>query len=656
MAIYHSWTSVSGNATNPGNAFDGSYGNVSTYANLTSYSSLFKTHTWQNSTSLTLTGITSLSLKIRRSYRFADTDTGGEGEVAYSWDGTNWYNLWTGLGGEVKSDTSEESFTLGNYNSGTNLNTLRIRATARAGRYYDELGKTVYSPSNQYIYDLAVDASSGPVLTVNAISGSTSLQAGHSAQYSTTVTNNSTNNCTWTIVSGGGSLSGAVNDATSTRVTWTAPNTSGGSAVLKCTSNIDSSKYAQITVSVPAITVNAISGTTTVYAGQTSTLSTTIANDDTNYATWSLVSGSGSVSGSWYNGTNTGTTYTAPTASGSGLSGVVRATARDTSKTAQVTITVPAVGVSMYNGYWGPTWPVAAGSTVTHSALISNHNNTTGSWSASGGSLSSQTNDSTKNYINWTYPTVPGKYTITFTHGIDTAKSVTVTTYVDYLLPSNTSESDPSGVASLSNPSYIWDEDAGTACDFYVGSGSGQGDWSASMEVFGFPSMGSCYTITLSFDGSVYGMGGGVHVQWSHDGGSTWGSVTNLDGAFNGNFTRDLTTPQGSFNASNLRFRFTGSSWAEYERDGSQVAGGDTAFTLIGLYVKVKTRGYGAVTDYVAPTTTNPRQVFPGNMWNLSTGTISQPTTTTPAIMSYDREAAPATSGPRILKYFVGAV
>jgi hypothetical protein len=86
------------------------------------------------------------------------------------------------------------------------------------------------------------------------------------------------------------------------------------------------------------------------------------------------------------------------------------------------------------------------------------------------------------------------------------------------------------------------------------------------------------------------------------------------------------------------------------------MAGGDTAFTLIGLYVKVKTRGYGAVTDYVAPTTTNPRQVFPGNMWNLSTGTISQPTTTTPAIMSYDREAAPTTSGPRILKYFVGAV
>jgi hypothetical protein len=158
MSIYHDWTSVSGTFTNPGNAFDGSYGDVSTYASGATVLSNSKTHTWQASTSVT--GMTSVTLKIRQYWTTGGGDTPGSIALDYSWDGSTWNRLLTAVNGTDadKTDTTEQSYALSGFTGTTNLNTLQIRATAEPGSTYDDsIHKTVFSTTTYNIYDLAVD-------------------------------------------------------------------------------------------------------------------------------------------------------------------------------------------------------------------------------------------------------------------------------------------------------------------------------------------------------------------------------------------------------------------------------------------------------------------------------------------------------------------
>lgn len=295
MAIYRTWSTVSGTATNPTKAYDYSYGDLTSCALLSTTSGLTKSHIYQSTQSLT--GMSTCSLKLRWKYWVgvaADADVNGIVDLSYSWDGSTWYALLTDFGDpSERTATTEAVYTLSNFNASTNLNSLRVRFSASPGREFDpELGKTIWFPSSVEIYDMAVDAASGPVYTVNTISGPSSLYAGYQGSYSATVTNDATNNCTWSIVSGGGTLSGAVNDATSSRVTLAAPLTSGGSVVLRCRSNLDTSKYQDITVSVPLVGISLTVGPSRMRAGYPGWYQVTVTGHADTRANWSVTGGS----------------------------------------------------------------------------------------------------------------------------------------------------------------------------------------------------------------------------------------------------------------------------------------------------------------------------------------------------------------------------
>lgn len=407
--------------------------------------------------------------------------------------------------------------------------------------------------------------------TVNTPTGSTSVEASSSAVYSATITSDPQNRGTWSIISGGGSLSGAVNDATSSRVTWTAPAASGGTAVLRCTSSLDSSRYAQITVTKPTI----------------------------------------SLAWNW--------------------------------------------------GYWGPTVPVAAGFLGTWGVIITNHSNHDGTWSCSGGTLVTKYNDVNGSYHTWTAPTTPGKYTITYTHAVDTSKTATCTVYVDYVIPTTTtftlSTPDTGGVTDAA---AAYDENAGTAAsgDMWVGgtpNGGSFGDWN----IYGFPSMSGCYTVTATI---TYNNNGSFAegMSWSPNGGVTWIYLAGVGemalGA--GTLVVDLTTPQGSMNTSNIRLRFGISSTWESDWDGYQWNMTYSSASSLAIYeinLKVKTRGYGALTSFTAPTSTVSRILFPANHWLMGSGTISPPTTTDAALFSTENGGIPYTFSGVRYKYFDGA-
>jgi len=249
----------------------------------------------------------SVVLKIRRYCTVGDGSTPGSSSLYYSWDGTTWY--W--LTGGTKTDTTEESFILENFTGSTNLNSLRVRMDVSPGSEWDDiLNKMIWFASTFRTYDLGVEVYAGPQLTVNSISGPTSVYAGLQCSLSTTVTNDSTNNCTWSIRSGGGSLSGAVNDATSSRVTFNAPSSSGGSTVIRCTSNIDPSKYSEITISVPTVGVSLTSGPSRMRAGGQGYYQVTVTGHSDTRVQWSIPAGSLNV-----NPAN-GTTWTVPSTPG----------------------------------------------------------------------------------------------------------------------------------------------------------------------------------------------------------------------------------------------------------------------------------------------------------------------------------------------------
>lgn len=295
MAIYRTWSTVSGIASDPTRAYDNTYGDLTSYALLSTTSGMIKSHIYQSTQSLT--GMSTCSLKLRWKYWVgvaADADVNGIVALYYSWDGSTWYDLLTDVGDPGKrTATTEAVYTLSNFNASTNLNSLRVRFSASPGRKFDpELGKTIWFPSSVEIYDMAVDAASGPVYTVNTISGPSSLYAGYQGSYSATVTNDATNNCTWSIVSGGGTLSGAVNDATSSRVTLAAPLTSGGSVVLRCRSNLDTSKYRDITVSVPLVGISLTVGPSRMRAGYPGWYQVTVTGHADTRANWSVTGGS----------------------------------------------------------------------------------------------------------------------------------------------------------------------------------------------------------------------------------------------------------------------------------------------------------------------------------------------------------------------------
>lgn len=162
VTIYHSWTGGL-----DGSSYDNSYGDTTTATMIpaTEPDNYGQPQNYAIGTiycSSSRTGMTSVALKVRATWTIG-VGTGGDppgpvtGSVAmmYSWDGSSWYYVFSDS--SDNSSTAEQSYSLGNFTSGTNLNALRVAFIHNAGGSYDS-GKgswdTVFSSFS--VYDVAV--------------------------------------------------------------------------------------------------------------------------------------------------------------------------------------------------------------------------------------------------------------------------------------------------------------------------------------------------------------------------------------------------------------------------------------------------------------------------------------------------------------------
>lgn len=311
MTNYHTWSTGTGNFTNQGNAYDLSAGDTTTSANGasgTTQATSYKNQIYQNTTNLV--GLQTCTLNVYRTYtQPLGTDSHGGVVINYSWDGTTWTNLSDLIGGTAKSAaTPVETFSLTIPSSSTNLNTLRVQFyTYSRVNYNDYLNTYTYGSTGHAIYDISVDVTSGPVISVGTITPTGTQQQGSALTLSCTATNE-TSNVTWSQVSGPttGSFSGAsFNTGTgAASVTWSAPtgSSASGSYVLRCTSNTDPTKYSNVTITIPTISVTINSnnyGYANILARGTNRTFTASVTGHTNTAvTWTCSGGSiGSSSG-----------------------------------------------------------------------------------------------------------------------------------------------------------------------------------------------------------------------------------------------------------------------------------------------------------------------------------------------------------------------
>jgi hypothetical protein len=201
----------------------------------------------------------------------------------------------------------------------------------------DHTYTTISATSGTY----AVNAAAGSTITGVTVSAATSTVAGGGTDQMTsnvTGTGSFSTAVTWSIDSGGGSIS--------TAGLYTAPaaTASDQSIVIRATSTQDTSKYGTTTITVPAAaagsTVTGVSVTgalSTMQGNQTDQLTATVSGTGSfsTGVTWTIQSGPGSVNASGL--------YQAPPATNAAQTAVVKATStQDTSKSGTFTVTIAA--------------------------------------------------------------------------------------------------------------------------------------------------------------------------------------------------------------------------------------------------------------------------------------------------------------------------
>jgi dienelactone hydrolase len=196
-----------------------------------------------------------------------------------------------------------------------------------------------------------------PSVAITVAPGSATLDAGSTAPFTATLTNDSSNKgVTWTVTCSA-SPCGTVSPnstASGAATTYTAPSTpppSDLSVTLTATSVANSLATASVTITVSAITVDLQPVSATVEATTTAQFTATVAHDPSNKGvSWTIscsVSSCGSVSATT-SASGVAVTYTAPnTPPTSDLSVTLTATSQaDSTISASASITVPAIRVS----------------------------------------------------------------------------------------------------------------------------------------------------------------------------------------------------------------------------------------------------------------------------------------------------------------------
>jgi hypothetical protein len=211
---------------------------------------------------------------------------------------------------------------------------------------------------------LTVVVSNVPAVTVSVTPVSASMQPGQTKQFTAAVTGNSNTAVTWTATGGTISASGL----------FTAGATAGSFAVT-AKSAADPTKTATATVTVnPAVQVSVSPTTASLQPGQTKQFTATVMGNSNTAVTWTATGGTISASG----------LFTAGATAGSFA--VTAKSVADPTKTATATVTVnPAVQVSVAPA----TASLQPGQTKQFTSTVTGTNNTTVTWTATGGTISS---------------------------------------------------------------------------------------------------------------------------------------------------------------------------------------------------------------------------------------------------------------------------
>jgi len=287
-----------------------------------------------------------------------------------------------------------------------------------------------------------IQAPPPPAIRISLSQTSATVQPQVTAQFTATVSNDSSGKgVTWSMTCNASSC-GSVSPTTTssgTPTTYTAPGPPGAKMMVTLTAQAvaDTRKSASVAITVPAISVSLSQTSTTVQPQATEQFSATVSNDSSGKGvTWSMTCNGatcGSVS-TTATASGTPTTYTAPQLPGVKLLVTLTATAvTDTTKSASVAITVPAptitVSVSQASAMVQPQ------ASAQFSATVSNDPSGKGvTWSITTcngrycGSVSS-TATASGAPTTYTAPQPPGvtlMVTLTATAVVDTTKSASV--------------------------------------------------------------------------------------------------------------------------------------------------------------------------------------------------------------------------------------
>lgn len=244
-------------------------------------------------------------------------------------------------------------------------------------------------------------SNSNPTVTVSISPNGSSIAPGSSQQFNATVTGASDQSVTWSASAGTITSAGL----------FTAPTTSG-------TYTVTATSVASPTASA---TVNVIVGTSTgvhvtisptgptVAFGQQVQFTATVTGTSNTAVIWTASEGTITQTG----------LFTAPSAVES--VSVTASSAADTTVFARATVSVVRTGVNVTISPTGAT--LGIGESQAFTATVTGATNTTVTWSASGGTI-------TSNGI-YTAPNTAGLYTVTATSNADTTKSASVTVTVN---------------------------------------------------------------------------------------------------------------------------------------------------------------------------------------------------------------------------------
>ncbi len=245
---------------------------------------------------------------------------------------------------------------------------------------------------------LTIVIASAETIQVTVAPASATLQQGQTQQFTATVTGSTNTAVTWSATGGTISSTGL----------FTAGSTAGSFSV-KATSVADTTKFASASVTVQPVSVSISPTTASLTPGQTKQFSATVTGTTNTAVTWSATGGTISTTGLFTAGSTTGSFS------------VTATSVADTTKSASASVTIqsaPVVSVSV-----SPTSAsLQPGQTKQFTATVTGTSNTSVTWTATGGTISSAG--------LFTAGQTPGSFSVTATSVADTSKSASASVSV----------------------------------------------------------------------------------------------------------------------------------------------------------------------------------------------------------------------------------